>query len=247
MSMVPSGMPSVGQPATYFFQPVEIWYGNQQFGEYIPLPIVIDGIYSSNPQNLPYNWYLYPGTFLGKETSSNLYRNSIIGLTTANVNGTAVTSITTSTNVTSAVNSLITLAGGTVQLTLTGVAAATGTNTPYATNVASATFVATAASAGTIATQSFNGSALAGALIQPADGSQTIRTIMTDVFGNKIIDMLNTTAVDVYDAYCWNGGGMANVGALQGGIYTGLDPSIQVYIKTSIKNFSSDCHFSDDF
>jgi hypothetical protein len=89
-----------------------------------------------------------------------------------------------------------------------------------------------------------SGSFVAGSLIQPTDGSQVIKTILTDQFGTKVIDQLNTTRVDVFDALLWAGGGVIDCHYL---VNYPTDTGIQAYIKAQVRSFIGQGIFSDDY
>jgi hypothetical protein len=236
MPFVPVGKPGV-QSTSYFATPREIFYGNRQFAQFLPLPLTVDGTLSSNAGNAPYTWLLFAGTLMGRETSSRKYRNSIIGLSSAAALSTDSV-ITSDTNTVAEVARLISVTGGNVGLTFTGPPAADGV-------VAAASVTASAATGATITLTGEIGAAkVSGSLIQPADGSQAILTILCDLWGQKIIDGSNTTRVDVLEAQLWNGGGIVNS---QNIVNYPADPSLIAYIKSSLRANVADAHFSDDW
>lgn len=88
------------------------------------------------------------------------------------------------------------------------------------------------------------GEFVAGSLIQPTDGSQNIKTIITDQFGTKVIDQLNTTRVDVFAALLWAGGGVIDSSYL---VNYPTDTGIRQFIKNQIRGFVGQGLFSDDY
>lgn len=89
-----------------------------------------------------------------------------------------------------------------------------------------------------------SGDYIAGSLIQPTDGSQVVKTVITDIYGVKIIDALNTTRVDVFDPALWGGGSVINSDYL---VSYPTDPALQQYVKSSIRAFLGWAIFSDDY
>jgi hypothetical protein len=236
MPFVPIGKPGV-QSTSYFATPREVFYGNRQFAQFLPLPLTIDGTLSSNAGNAPYTWLLFAGTLMGRETTSRKYRNSVIGLSAGAALATD-TLITTDVNTVAEVARLIGVAGGNVQLTFTG--------PPTPGGVVAATSVTASAATGTTITLTgqIGAAKVIGSLIQPADGSQQILSILCDLWGQKIIDGSNTTRVDVFEAQLWNGGGIINS---QNIVNYPTDVSLIAYIKSSLRVNIADAHFSDDW
>lgn len=128
--------------------------------------------------------------------------------------------------------SSILLAGAT-GFTINGVAGSAGTPGASTTTTLGVTAVA-----------ADEGEFIAGSFIQPTDGSQTIRTIITAPFGIKIADQLNTTRVDVLADALWAGGGVVNTGVI---VNYPTDSGLQAYMKAQIKNFVPNAMFSDDY
>ena len=148
------------------------------------------------------------------------------------------TLITTDVNTVAEVARLIGVAGGNVQLTFTG--------PPTPGGVVAATSVTASAATGTTITLTgqIGAAKVIGSLIQPADGSQQILSILCDLWGQKIIDGSNTTRVDVFEAQLWNGGGIINS---QNIVNYPTDVSLIAYIKSSLRVNIADAHFSDDW
>ena len=85
---------------------------------------------------------------------------------------------------------------------------------------------------------------VSGSLIQPTDGSQVIKTVVIDEYGTKVIDLLNTTRVDVFDPLLWGGGGVFNSAYI---VQYPPDTALQSYIKSAIRAFLGWAIFSDDY
>lgn len=97
---------------------------------------------------------------------------------------------------------------------------------------------------GVVASAADSGEFISGSLIQPNDGSQTIKTMVIDKNGTKVVDQLNTTRVDVFDGQLWGGGGVIDVGYI---VYYPTDTSLQAYVKAQIRSFVNWAVFSDDY
>jgi hypothetical protein len=214
-----------GVQATFTAVPRSLFYGNRQDARFIPGPVTVDGTLSSNPQNTPYTWLLFAGQPVGKVTATGKYATSIMGLSTAAI-AAAGTSLTTDVNTAAEVLRRVGI-GGTITLAGPAVANTAPVNSETATvsAVNTGTGVITL-SAGT--THAY----VSGSLIQPADGSQTIVTLICDLYGNKVVDCTNTVRVDVYDAQLWAGGGIVDEGYIVG--YP-TDTAIQAYLKAAIR------------
>jgi len=127
---------------------------------------------------------LRAGLLMGIETSSQQYRNSIIGVVAGNITGNSSTTITVNAAVATLFISLI-AAGGSQSITIRGPASAGGT-------IASETATITAgnATAGTITLSGVTANTyVKGSIIQPADGSQIPVTVITVPSGIDVTDM----------------------------------------------------------
>ena len=238
MPGIPSGLPGQ-QATTYYATPRNIFIGNSQFGQWIPLPIVIDGTNSSNPQNTPFPWLLFAGQILGRETTSKQWRTSIIG----NVSATAASSATAvSTDALTAteVNRLLGLNANSLPLTLVGPPTTGGT-------VATATATAVSVGTGSINFSGTIGIAMSvSSLIMPQDGSQVPLSIIGDQYGVKVIDATNTVRVNQLEAQAYvSGGGVINTGMIQN--YP-ADTSLQAWLKSALRSggICPSIVFSDD-
>lgn len=129
---------------------------------------------------------------------------------------------------------------GTVQATV--LAGSTGytingsgtVGTPSTSTVNTAGVTAVAADEGEFAT---------GSLIQPTDGSQTIKTLLVEEWGLKVIDQINTNRIDVFGKL-WAGGGVINTGYI---VNYPADTGLQAYLKSQIKNYVANAQFHDDY
>jgi hypothetical protein len=236
MFSVPNGKPGVQQ--TYSAVPREVFLANRSFAQFVAAPVTIDGTLSSNPLNAPFTWLLFAGTVMGRVTATGKYANSILGSTTAayaHVGGTN-TSLTTDVNTAA---EIVRRLGTSGTLKLTGPPVAGGT---VVTQVV--TYSAVNPSTGVITITATAADAIAGAFIQPADGSETPVTLICDPWGTKVVDQLNTTRTDVYDPQLLAAGGTINTAVV---VNYPADPSLKTWIKTSIKSTCPAVNFSDDF
>ena len=236
MFSVPNGKP--GMLPTYTAVPREVFLANRQFAQFVATPATIDGNLSSNPMNAPFTWLLFAGTVMGRVTATGKYANSIIGSTSvayAHAGGTS-TSLTTDVNTAAEIVRRIGTSG-TFKLTgpsTAGGMVATQVITYSAVNLTTGVITITAAAA----------DAIAGSFIQPTDGSEAIVTLICDVWGIKVADQLNTARVDVFDGQLLAAGGTINTASI---VNYPTDPSLKVWIKTSIRLDCPGVNFSDDF
>jgi len=89
-----------------------------------------------------------------------------------------------------------------------------------------------------------SGEFIAGSLIQPNDGSQTMKTLIVNKNGTKVIDQLNTTRVSVEEGQLWAGGGVINSAYI---VNYPTDPSLQQWVKGQLRAFVNWAVFSDDY
>lgn len=216
-------------------QPREVFYANRDHAQFAAGPITIDGTLSSNPSNAPYTFYLFAGTLMGLVTATGKFANSVLGLTAGAV-ASAATSITTDVNTAA---ELVRRFGTSGSFKLTGPPTAGGT---VATQTV--TYSAVNLSTGVITCSALGAAAVTKSLIQPADGSQTILTLICDVDGVKVADGTNVNRVDAYDPQLLLGGGTINSGMI---VNYPADVSLQAYVKAAIKAFCANgVTFSDD-
>jgi len=232
MFSIPSGKPGVA--GFYTSQPREVFYSGREFAQFYAPPVTVDGTNSSNPGNAPYTWLLFAGTLMGRITATAKYANSILGLTSAAASSGA-TSITTDVNTAAEIVRRI---GASGTFKLTGPPAASGT---VATEVV--TYSAVNTSTGVITTTAISAAAVAGSLIQPTDGSETILTLLCETDGLQIIDQLFTNRVDVFCSRLLASGGTINTGMI---VNYPTDPSLKIFVKNALRTFCSGVTFLDD-
>jgi len=236
MFSVPNGKPGV--LSTYSASPREIFSANRQFVQFISSLITIDGSLSGNALNAPFDWHLWAGTLLGRVTASGKYAPSILGLTNAAYTHTGGGSTTLSTDVNTA-KEIVRRIGTSGTFKLTAPPAAAGT---VATQTV--TFSAVNTGTGAITITALGADAITSGIIQPADGSETIVTMLCDAWGKKVADQLNSTRVDVFDAQLLAAGGTINTAAI---VNYPSDSSLKTWVKTAIKTTCPGVNFSDDF
>jgi hypothetical protein len=234
-----------GQPGTQNFvttTPINIWYANSEYAQYVVKPVTIDGFASGDPTNATYPFNLNAGTVLGILTSvvtanSNIgdYAPSIIGLTTmAYVSGG-----TTLTVGTAQAAELLRRCGATGTLTITGPPAASG-----ALNSLTATYSNVVPSTGVITITSLADNFIAGSVIGPTDGSQNPKTLLADQYGVPVADGTNITRINVFPCNLVVGGGTINSPNIA---QYPTDPSLQGWLKAAIKSYCSNgISFVDD-
>jgi hypothetical protein len=236
MFTVPTGKPGV-MPG-FLAVPREVFAANRQFAQFVAGPVTIDGQNSSNPQNTPYTWVLFAGTPMGRVTATGKYANSILGQTTtayAHTGGTS-TSLVTDLNTAAEVVRRLGTAGA---LKLTGPATAGGT---VVTQVV--TYSAVNLGTGAITITAAGADAVAGAFLQPADGSEAIVTLLCDAWGVRVADQFGANRVDVFDGQLLAAGGTVNVAAI---LNYPTDASLRAWVKAGIRAACPGVNFSDDF
>jgi hypothetical protein len=236
MFSVPSGKPGV--LTTYAAAPREIFLANRQFAQFLAQPVTIDGNLSGNALNTPYNWLLYAGTLLGRVTATGKYAPTVLGLTTAAYAHTGGSNTTVTTDVNTAAE-LVRRIGNSGTFKLTGPPVAAGT-----VAVQTIAFSAVNTATGAITITAAGADAIAGSIIQPTDGSETIVTLLCDAWGTKVTDQLNSTRVDVFDAQLLAAGGTINTAVIAN--YP-TDPSLKAWVKAGLKTTCPGVNFSDDF
>jgi hypothetical protein len=236
MFSVPNGKPGV-QP-TFTAIPREVFYANKQFAQYVASPVTVDGTLSSNPLNAPFTWLLFAGTAMGRVTSTGKYANSIIGCISAAYAHAGATPTVLNTDVNTAAE-IVRRIGTSGTFKLTAPPAAGGT---VATQVI--TYSAVNLTTGAITITAGSADAIGGGYIQPTDGSETIVTLICDPYGTKVVDQLNTTRVDVFDAQLLAAGGTINTGVI---VNYPTDVSLKAWFKAAIKSACPGVNFSDDF
>jgi hypothetical protein len=214
---------------TFTSIPREVFYGNRQFAQFWPYPAIVDSTYSRNPLNTPYVWNLWGGMLMGKITTSGKWRPSVVGLLTAAATSGGST-FTTDVNTATEIQRLLTLAGGNISLNLTGPASAS--TLAASTAVTAVTVTAANLTTGVITVSGTVGAnVISGSLIQPADGSQTIKSVQCVKNGLQIVDSVFTTYVDIYCPELLAGGGTLNTGML---VNYPVDPGLRLYVQAAL-------------
>ena len=225
-----TGLPGIGTARVA--TPREILAGNAQFSQFVPGLRVIDGSRSRDPLNVPDVDVLRAGLLLGKTTAGK-YAPSVIGvLTTAAVAG------ATSLTVTPAVAiEIVRRLGTSGTHTLTGPPAAAGT---VATQVV--TFSAVNTSTGAITCTATSAAAIAGAFVQPTDGSETIVTLLGNKWGVKVTD-LSGNSTDVMEDQLLLAGHVKTANMIN---YPG-DVSLVAFVKNSLRGLCPAMTFDDAY
>lgn len=237
---VPSANALPGMQNLFVSQPRDIFYTAGDKAQFFSPPPAIDGTASGNGSNQPYNWLLWAGMVVGKETASNLFATSIIGQATSAFASNATTLITDAGTATELVRRL----GSSGTFTLTGPPTAGGT-------VASSTvaYSAVNTTTGHITVTTTGVAYVSGSWIGPVDGTQlgggsTVYTLLAEQNGVKVVDILNTTRVNAYTNRLWTGGGVINTAYI---VNYPADVAMQAYLKAQIRISVPNAVFSDDF
>lgn len=225
-----TGLPGIGTARVA--TPREILAGNAQFSQFVPGLRVIDGSRSRDPLNVPDVDVLRAGLLLGKTTAGK-YAPSVIGvLTTAAVAG--ATSLTVAPAV---AIEIVRRLGTSGTFKLTGPPAAAGT---VATQVIPYSAVNT--STGAITCTATSAAAIAGAYVQPTDGSETIVTLLGNKWGVKVTD-LSGNSTDVMEDQLLLAGHVKTANVVN---YPG-DVSLVAFVKNSLRGLCPAMTFDDAF
>lgn len=158
--------------------------------QYIPGGVVIDGSKSGDPLNPDNVRHLRAGLLMGKITSGGKYAPAVLGVTTV-----AYTSGGTTLTVSAATaTEIVRRIGSSGTFKTTGPPTAAGT-----VAVTTTTFSAVNTTNGAITVTSLGVDKVVGSVIQPTDGSETIRAIIADsrdAYGIRVIDEDNDS-IDV--------------------------------------------------
>jgi hypothetical protein len=233
MFNVPNGKPGVLLNLTAV--PREIFYSGRERAQYIAAPVTVDGNLTSCPSNAPYIFQILAGMLLGRVTATQKFSNSVLGLTSS---ATASGATTIQTDVNTAAE-IVRRIGATGTFKLTGPPAAAGT-----VAVQVITYSAVNLTTGAITCTATGAAAVTASLIQPTDGSETILTMVGDLWGIKVTDQTNVTRLDVFDPQLLLAGGTINVQMI---VSYPTDPSLQAYVKAALRSFCGNgLTFSDD-
>jgi len=194
----------------------------------------INGSLSRDPSNTSDVAVLQAGLLLGKITATGLYAPSVIGLSGVLHDTSVVT--TTMTLPAAVVTEIARRVGASGTFKIIGPPTAAGT-------VATETVTYSAiASATTITITATSADFAAGSIIAPTDGSETIKTIVTENYGIALLDPLGT-AFNPYLSRFLVGGDIAVDQIIN---YTSADASIKTVIRDAL-NAVGTYRFSDNF
>jgi hypothetical protein len=213
------GMPGMGDVQTSYWRRV---LRSGAYG-YLGQGRVIDNTITRDPTNTGFETQLQAGLMLGKSTANSLkYGASVIGLTSVAL-GAADTSLTVPVSVAKELARRIQLVGGTT-FKLTGPPAAGGV---VATVVV--TFIGINTVTGVITIGATGVAMIAGSLVQPTDGTETILTFLVDGFPMEMSDNQGN-ATDIEDPK------IAIEGEIEGSqlLNWPSDTSLQTYIMTAL-------------
>ena len=225
-----TGLPGVGTARVS--TPREITAGNAQFAQFVPGLRTIDGSRSRDPLNSPDVDVLRAGMLLGK-TSTNKYAPSLIGVLTV-----AAAAAATSLTVSAATSTeIVRRIGTTGTFKLTAPPAAAGT---VATQ--GVTFSAVNTSTGVITCTATSAAAIAGAFVQPTDGSETILTVLGNKWGVKVTD-LSGASTDVLEDQLLLAAHLKTANILN---YP-TDTSLVAYVKAALRVVCAAMTFDDAF
>lgn len=227
-----------GKPGTqtgFSATPVDVFYNSRANARFIPGPVTVDGTASGDPGNTPYIWLIRAGNFMGRTTTGGKFASSIIGTIAAYTSG--GTTLTVSAAAAAEVARRIGTSG-TGTLKVVGPPTAAGT-----VAVTSVTFSAVNTTSGAITVTSLGVDKVIGSLLVPADGSEVPLTVLCDEWGTKVIDALNTTRTDVFDAELWASGGIMDLAKC---INVPADTSTLAWLKAQIRTANPGAQFKDD-
>lgn len=229
-----TGLPGVLD--SYEATPREIFVSGRDKARMLVGPSIIDGTKSGNALN-DNTWLLWAGTLMGRITASGKWAPSVIGVTTqAYATGSGDTSLFVSAATAIEIARRIGTSG---TFKVTGPPTAAGT-----VAVTTATFSAVNTSTGEITVSSIGAAKVVGSLIQPTDGSETVRSILCKAHGVKVADSLNTTRIDVLEDQLLDDGPSMIDSALI--VNYPADSSLKTYVKTALKTYCPSLTFKDD-
>ena len=233
MFNVPNGKPGVLLNLTA--TPREVFYSGRDRAQYIAAPLTVDGNLTSCPSNAPYVFQILAGTLMGKVSATQKYANSILGLTSS---AAASGATTLQTDVNTAAE-IVRRIGATGTFKLTGPPTAGGT-----VAVQVVTYSAVNTTTGAITCTAIGAAAVTASLIQPTDGSETMLTMVGDLYGIKVTDQTNVNRVDVFDPRLVLAGGTINSQMI---VNYPSDLSLQAYVKAALRAFCGNgLTFNDD-
>jgi hypothetical protein len=207
---------------------------------YVPSLFILDGKLSrdtgcSQPS------LLRAGLVVGKNSSTGKYRPTIIGVTHAAALSNA-TSLTVVAPVATEIARLITANGGSaVSLTLVGPPTTAGT-------VATLTATCSAASGTTLTVSSLSAALAAGSYICPADGSQQPMTILTNPYGQDVVDVVYQSIDQALQSFLTGADIIASqvVNMLADDFGQAVDASVTTWLKTHLRDYGYSFTFDND-
>jgi hypothetical protein len=215
--------------------PREVFYSGRENAGFLLGPLTIDGTASGNALNVP-SHLLQAGMVFGRNTPSQKWESSIIGLTTvAYVDGALTITVSPATAA-----ELVRRIGNAGTFQLIGPAVA-DTGPIVETAVA---YTAVVVATGVITVPDLNVNKVAGAIIAPNNTARTPVSVMCDVDGLKLVDQDGVTRVDVYGTQLWAGGGVINTAMI---LNYPADLALRAWLKAAIRVVSPAAMFSDDF
>lgn len=201
---------------------------------YLSAGRIIDGALSRDPLHTGDLDILRPGMLMGKVTASGKYAPSIIGVT-ASAAASGATTITVSAAVATELSRRV---GATGTFLLTNVPTAAGTVV-----TATITYSAVNTATGVITNTATGAAAVAGSLIRPSDGSQTIKGVLDDFL--KVTNDAGTSQDTSMPRLCISG--FADASEL---INYPADTSLQAWLKGQLNDPTSGpgpFRFDDNF
>lgn len=215
-------------------QPRNLFYSGQQ--SWFPSFAFIAGSLTRDPDH-ENPALLRAGLVLGKTTATGSYRNTIIGVTTADATN-AATSITVSVAQAIEVQRLKTLGGG-GNLSLKLIAPPTAGGT-VATLALTVTAVNTAT--GVLTVSAIAAAAVTGSAVVPSDGAEVPSQFQTFQYGVDVVDLATGQSIDAQLRLLRS----ADINVANIVNYAGLDASVKTWLKAGIKASGVATSFSDD-
>jgi hypothetical protein len=231
-------VPGVGTLKTAQYRQI-LWSADDV--QYVPGGVVVDGSVSRDPGNTNWEQVLRAGLLLGRVSSSNKYAPATLGTLPAAYSDGTSTQLTVSPATAVELARRIQSAGG-GSFKLTGPAATGGTVRTLAVSFSA---INTTSGVATITPLGSTGLFAAGSLVQPADGSETIRGILGEPWGLLVTDAENR---DInLDVRC---GRLVIGGKIDPALLIDYpsDPAIEAWIKSQLRvNTGGTFIFRDDF
>lgn len=225
----PSQLPGVASERTAGYKRL-VKGGTEKFW---PGGIVIDGAESRDPTNTSHVDTLQSGTLLGRITASGQFAPSIIGAVTANYTD-GGTELTTSA---ASAAELVRRVGASGTFQLVNAPTAAGTK-----STDQVTYSAVDTGTGVITVTDIGADVVAGSIIQPEDGSETILGILGKQDGIKVTDADNAN-VSVQMPFMLVGGQIVSADIV---FWPASATTIQTHIKDALRNVGGGYTFTDE-